>query len=126
MWPAENIMQSMRLAVLCRFSTPGIHVAVPRCMMVQNQSLCQIKVMTARELIKRFVSGQLRKVLTLPSNTVPKKQRHCCCDVSSELCCPGAKPQRWAPTRCSLWCKATSIMKVSFGLFSSQGFFPCL
>ena len=36
------------------------------------------------------------------SNTMsPTARRRC--DVSSELCCPGAKPQRWAPILISLF-----------------------
>ena len=46
------------------------------------------------------------------------------CDVSSELCCPGAKPRRWAlATRYTLQRNSTSIMKIWFFLSRQDNFF---
>ena len=45
-------------------------------------------------LLVRKVGGLIPGPVKL--DTVSPTARHRC-DVSSELCCPGAKPQRWAP-----------------------------
>ena len=51
---------------------------------------------------------------SVKSDTTTATARHRC-DVSSELCCPGAKLRRWAPPLVNtLWWNTASIIKIWF------------
>ena len=50
-----------------------------------------------------------RGIDSLASQTKVLPMTHPRCNVSSELCCPGTKPRRWAPPLVSR-CNSASIM----------------